>query len=132
MPWSLWLKENVSYKTLAFFIAVVIWVTLLGRRDFVVEDEVQLQLLVSQQYMIKNRLPRYVLLKVTGSRGALKNFSKNLPLISIDLGHLRPGNHSVMIPTSNLELPVGVKVLSVVPEQIRVQIGLPSTAKGHF
>lgn len=122
--WRDWISENVGYKVLAFFIALVIWVTLLGRRDFVVEEFLPLQLLVPQQHILKNKATRRVLVKVTGPRVALHNFSRNLPLISIDLASLRPGTHWVDVPSTNIDLPLGVKVLRIEPNQIKVQIAL--------
>ena len=40
--------ENGSYKLVALFVALVLWVAILGRKDFVMTYELPIQLLVPQ------------------------------------------------------------------------------------
>ncbi len=121
-PWKDWLTANLSYKIIAFFVTLVLWVTLLGRSEFVIEEQVPLQVLVPPQLHVKNRIAKRVAVKVSGPRVALQNFSKSSPMISIDLAKLRPGTHVVEVPTGNMDLPLGVKVLSLDPAKVKIQV----------
>jgi YbbR domain-containing protein len=66
---------------------------------------------------------RRVTVKVSGPRMALKKFAQNPGTITIDLGrHTDTGPVRAVITPRTVEVPFGVKVLSVTPETINVTL----------
>ena len=45
VPWRQFLFENFSYKLVALFISLILWMTILGRRDFQVTKSIELDLM---------------------------------------------------------------------------------------
>lgn len=116
--------ENFSYKVVALFIALILWLTILGRRDFVMSKTVELEFLMNPQYELIGPTAKEVVLKVSGSRSALKKFSSSSvsELITIDVGDRAAGRVDLEIPTDKITLPFGVKLISVKPSVIRAEI----------
>lgn len=125
--WKNWLFENGSYKLVALFVTLILWVTILGRRDFVLSKEMDIEFLLPRSMAIsktdeQKEVDRHVTVKVSGPRMALKRFAQNPGTITIDLGKSRPGPVQALITGSSIEVPFGVKVLSVTPNVISVNL----------
>lgn len=124
--WKSWILENGSYKLVALFVTLILWVTILGRRDFVLSKEVDLEFLLPKNLVIAEQFSRKVTVKVSGPRTALKKFGQNPGSITIDLGQSKQGANRAEITPRNVEVPFGVKVLSVTPPTIQVTL-VPSS-----
>lgn len=121
--WKNWILENGSYKLVALFVTLILWVTILGRRDFVLSKDMDLEFLLPRGIAIaESGLERRVTVKVSGPRVALKKFAQNPGSITIDLGRAAPGPVRARITPQNVEVPFGVKVLGVSPEVINLNL----------
>lgn len=120
--WKNIFYENGSYKLVALFVTLILWVTILGRRDFVQTKEVDLEFLLPRNMVIAGNVEKKVLVKVSGPRMALKKFAQNPGTITIDLGKSSVGPNRAEITPKNVEVPFGVKVMSITPEQILVNL----------
>jgi YbbR domain-containing protein len=114
--------ENGSYKLVALFVTLILWVTILGRRDFVLSKQVDVEFLLPKQTAISEAIERKVEVKVSGPRMALRKFAQNPGTITIDLGKSPVGPNRAIITPHNVEVPFGVKVISVVPEEINITL----------
>ena len=123
--WKSWVLENGSYKLVALFVTLILWVTILGRRDFVLSKEVDLEFLLPKNLVIAEQIDRKVTVKVSGPRTALKKFGQNPGAITIDLGQSKQGANRAVITARNVEVPFGVKVMSVTPDTIQVTLVPP-------
>jgi YbbR domain-containing protein len=84
--WKSKALENLSYKIVAFFVTLILWITILGRRDIVLTKEVDLEfLLPPAMSLIENNIDRKIEVKVSGPRIALKKFAQNPGTITVDL-----------------------------------------------
>jgi len=117
-----WVTKNGSYKIVALFVALVLWVTILGRKNIVLNHEVELQIHLATDQLLKNELPKNVKVRLSGPRMGLKSFVKSGELITLDLAHIPVGWHKVKIPKESLNLPLGVKLLSLKPAFVRVRL----------
>ncbi len=122
--WKQIVVENFSYKLVALFISLILWVTILGRRDFQVTRNIELDLVPPPGIVLQSQSVNSVKVKVAGPRTALRRFLEggNAPILTLDLGEYGPGTHRVQIPTQRLDLPFGVKVISVRPSEIEVKL----------
>lgn len=116
------LSENLSYKIVALFVTLVLWLTMLSRKDSVLTRELPVQYLVAQNYVLANEPKKVVRVKVSGSRSALKKFSQSDDGVPVDLTRLSDGRHLIRLNQEILNLPLGVKVLSIDPDEIEANI----------
>jgi YbbR domain-containing protein len=130
--WKNKLLENGSYKLVALFVTLILWVTILGRRDFVLSKDMDIEFLLPRSIAVaETNHERHVTVKVSGPRVALKKFAQNPGTITIDLGRqAEPGPIKATITPRNVEVPFGVKVLSVTPETITVHLVAAPAADG--
>lgn len=121
-----WLKslilDNGSYKLVALFVSLILWVTILGRRDFVLSKDMDVEFLLPKNLVILDNVDRHLSVKVSGPRTAIKKFSQNPGAITLDLARAHIGRNNIVITPRNVEVPFGVKVISVNPDVISVTI----------
>ena len=76
-----WLKdaftENWSYKLVALFVAMILWITVLGRRDIVMTKSIQVDLLVGANQRIITQSVEQIKVQVIGPRQQLIKFLEN-------------------------------------------------------
>lgn len=121
--WKAWIFENGSYKLVALFVTLILWVTILGRRDFVLSKEMDIEFLLPHSMAIAEMgIDRRVNVKVSGPRMALKKFAQNPGTITIDLARSQLGPVRAVITPRSVEVPFGVKVLSVTPDVVNVTL----------
>ncbi|RYZ64414.1 MAG: hypothetical protein EOP09_15990 [Proteobacteria bacterium] len=121
--WTDWLVENGSYKLVALFVTLILWVTILGRRDFQLSKEMDLEFLLPQNLTVASQtIDRKVTVKVSGPRMALKKFSTNPGSITVDLVRSQPGPVRALITPRNVEVPFGVKVISISPDVVNLNL----------
>lgn len=116
--------ENLGYKAVSFLIAVVLWITILGRRDFVYTKTLDLQLQTGPDKTIVAQTADKVRVRVSGPRASLKKFMENssAQTLTIDLSDREEGFQDIDIPMQKIEVPIGVKILSVRPNMIRAEV----------
>lgn len=118
------LTENFSYKVVALFISLILWLTILGRRDFVMSKSIELDLITAPGQSVVAQTTDQIKVKVSGPRTALKKFmdSTYSQSIAIDISNRSDGVLDIEVPLNKIEIPMGVKVLSVRPSVIRAEV----------
>ena len=120
--WQGLIFENGSYKLVALFVTMILWVTILGRRDFMLSKDIDIDFLLPKNLIIAENIDRRVSVKVSGPRIAIKKFAQNPGTITLDLARAHVGNNRIVITSKNIEVPFGVKVISVTPDIINVAL----------
>ncbi len=122
--WKVFVTDNMSYKIVSLFIALILWLTILGRRDFSLTKTVDVELIPAVGQVITAQSADSVKVKVTGPRTALKKFMESgmSQLISIDVSKKGEGDIEIEIPLKQIDVPFGVKVISVKPSVVRARI----------
>ncbi len=114
--------DNLSYKIVSLFVALILWISILGRRDFVTTKEMEINLIVSADMTIVSQSHDKVRVKLSGSQPVLKKYKDSLKSIVFDLSDREDGIVDIDIPASRIDVPAGVRVLSVKPNLVRVEI----------
>lgn len=122
--WKQVVFENFSYKLVALFISLILWMTILGRRDFQVTKNVELDIVPAVGMVVEGQSVERVKVKVAGPRTALRKFldMTSSPILSLELNYNEAGSYTVAIPTQKLDLPFGVKVISIKPSEVQVRL----------
>lgn len=123
--WKDWVFDNGSYKLVSLFVTLILWVTILGRRDFMLTKDMDVEFLLPKATVIESRQgERKVSVKVSGPRTALKKFAQSPGSITFDLTKAdvtEKNTHiKTTIQTKNIEVPFGVKVVSIDPPALEV------------
>lgn len=113
---------NASYKLVALFISLILWMSILGQRDFVVTKEVEIEFNLKTGYMISSQSVDKIKVKLSGAQSLLKKFKENPAPIIIDAIEKTTGMYETDILISKIEVPKGVKVLGLRPTSIRFEI----------
>jgi hypothetical protein len=123
--WKDRILENGSYKLVSLFVTLILWVTILGRRDFMLTKDMDVEFLLPKSaVMATEPRERKISVKVLGPRTALKKFAQAPGSITFDLtkSEVTEENTKIksVIQTKNIEVPFGVKVVSIDPPAIEV------------
>lgn len=121
--WKQAISENLSYKVVALFIAIILWLTIMGRRDNILTKNIDVEFRTSSVQRIVGQTADQVRVRLSGPRSALKEVidGKSAPIV-IDVSDREPGAYDIEIPVNRIELPHGVKILSVRPSEVRVEV----------
>jgi len=123
--------EQTSYKMVAFVIALILWFTILGRRDFVLSKTIEVEVIPGQgQAVVTQSLDR-VKVKVSGPRNALKRFMDSglSQMVSVDASNHADGEYELEIPMAKIDVPFGVRVLQIRPSSVKVQLKKINSSK---
>ncbi len=112
--------DNLSYKFVALGVALILWMSMLGRKDTTLMKDFELQVLLSPTVEIQNSVPQLVKVEVAGPRVALKKINQMAPLFTVDLTGARPGRQVVQLSRDGLNLPIGARVMSIEPSEFTV------------
>jgi YbbR domain-containing protein len=122
--WTSYLTENFSYKLVALFISLILWLTILGRRDFVLSKKIDVELQTKTGQVVVAQTADNIRVKLSGPRTALKKFMDNpqSQSIVIDISDRGEGVLDIDVPLNKIEVPLGVRVLGVRPNVIRAEV----------
>ncbi|PWU18151.1 MAG: hypothetical protein C5B49_07625 [Bdellovibrio sp.] len=111
---------NFSYKIISLLIALILWITILGRRDVVISRKVDIEFVTSPQYMVTRQSADQIKIKVSGPGTALRRFVENgiSQVVTMDVTDRTEGDYTLAIPKAKVDLPFGVKLLSISPDKI--------------
>lgn len=114
--------DNLSYKVVSLFVALILWISILGRRDFVTTKEMDVNLILPPGYTITSQSHDRIKVKLSGAQPLLKKYKDSLKSVVFDLSDSGEGLVEIDIPNARVEVPSGIKVLNVKPNVIRVEI----------
>ncbi len=117
-----YILENLSFKIVSLFVALILWVSILGRRDFVTTKEIEVNFIVGSEYNIASQSHDRIKVKLSGSQPNLKKYKDFFKSIMFDLSDYKEGLIEIEIPHNKIDLPQGVKVLSIKPNVIKVEL----------
>lgn len=122
--WTNYFTENFSYKIVALFISLILWLTILGRRDFVLSKKIDIEFQTGPNQVVVAQTADNIRVKVSGPRAALKKFMDNPQSASIliDISNREAGVLDVDVPLNKIEVPMGVKILGIRPNVIRAEV----------
>ena len=122
--WSNMFTENLSYKIVALFISLILWLTILGRRDFVLSKNIDIELITAPGTHVVAQTTDHIKVKVSGPRTSIKKFleSSLSQGITLDISQHGEGVVYVDIPLNKIEVPIGVRILGIRPNQIQAEV----------
>lgn len=121
-PLSLF-TDNLGTKFISILVAVVLWVVVLGSRTVEVTKEVPIEIVTNDDVMVSNELPDRVAFRISGPKAFIRTIlDRRDPPIRINLQGAKPGSVTYRLFQDSLRVPIGVKVLSVTPNALVVNL----------
>lgn len=115
-------SDNFSFKVMALLVALILWAIMLGRKDITLSKEIETEVLVPPNMQVVSEVPGKVQVEVSGPRIALKKFTSTRMFYTLDLEGLTEGSHLVRLNKDGINLPLGVRILSLRPKEIKAVI----------
>lgn len=109
-------------RLVALLISVLLWITVLGGKRIEITKTVNLDYQMAKDLVIANKYPLTVVFRVIGPRAFLKEFEDRAISIPLDLRDAKVGEYDVVIREEMLDVPLGLKVVSVNPQIISIKI----------
>ena len=125
------LDENLSYKFVALGVALILWMSMLGRRDSTLVRDFSMQVILGPNMELANPAPEYIKVEIAGARVALKKINQINPFFTVDLSNARPGKQKIQLSKEGLTLPIGTHVVSMEPSEITVDLRVVAEEPGE-
>lgn len=116
------LLDNFSYKVVALFISLILWLSILNRRDFIVTKDLDVDFVTAQNYMVAVQSSGSVKVKVSGPQPLLKKYKESSQVLAFDLSDKKEGYYDIEMNSAKIEVPKGIHIIGVRPSSIRVEI----------
>lgn len=113
---------NAGTKFVSIVIAVVLWAIVLGSRSVTLNKEVPLEVITSSDVVPANDLPRTVVMELSGPKAYLRTFVESQEPFRLNLAGRKPGVITQHIFADDIQVPIGVKVVSVHPAEVVVKL----------
>lgn len=127
MKWN----ENLSYRFVALGVALILWMSMLSRKDSTLVREFDLQLMLPAAVELKNNIPDFVKVEVAGPRVALKKINQINPIFTVDLTSTTVGRHSIRLGKEGLTLPIGTRIVNIEPAEIDIDLRSVKAPQGE-
>jgi len=115
--------SNFGKKTLAVFIAVILW--FVANVEFDVEKSVDVKVKYADldpDLIITNKPPEQINLRLSGPRSQLSSISNSNLVVNLDLGDVKSGVSKFEIQVSQINLPREVDIVSISPAEVTLNI----------
>jgi YbbR domain-containing protein len=124
------LTDNLSYKFVALGVALVLWFSLLGRRDSTLMKDYQLEVLLPVELELAKPVPEFIRVEVMGPRVALKKLGQSPGVYTIDLTGATVGRKKIRLSPEGVSLPLGARVVNISPKEFDTEIRVQGSSKG--
>lgn len=114
--------DNFSYKLVALIISLILWLSLLNKREFITTKEFDVDIMTAENLVVLGQTSDRLKVKVSGPQPLLKKFVDSSQVIAFDLSDKSTGFYDLEVSSSKIDVPKGLKVVSVRPNTIRVEI----------
>ncbi|MEW6055909.1 MAG: CdaR family protein [Bdellovibrionota bacterium] len=116
-------RANTSLKVVSLIIAVVLWFVVLGSRNVEVSKEVPVEIITPADLVVANEVPDKVAFRLSGPKAFLRNvLNRKEDPIRVNLSTAKAGLVTYRFFSDNIQVPIGVKVLSINPTAIIVKL----------
>ncbi len=120
--------ENWRYKLGALSLVVVAWLVLASQQEVDISLAAPIRYVnIPPQLILDQNSAKDVTLKLFGSRNSVRALKEQDVRVLVDLENLLAGNHQIKLAAKNIDMPLGVKVRDVAPQQIQVILKSPKT-----
>jgi YbbR domain-containing protein len=115
-----WVLHNLGLKLVSVFLAIFLWVVVLGEQKVDVTVNVPLTLTLPAALMLVNDLPESLEVHLRGPKTLVTSLAPREVTFSEPPGKLVEGENFIPIREDMVRVPRGIQVMDVAPHRIRV------------
>ena len=115
-----WILHNLGLKLLSLFLAIFLWVVVLGEQKVDVTVNVPLTLNLPTALMLVNDLPESLEVHLRGPKTLVTSLTPREVTFSEPPGKFAEGENFIPIREDMVRVPRGIQVVDVAPHRIRV------------
>jgi len=115
-----WILHNLGLKLLSVFLAILLWVVVLGEQKVDVTMNVPLTLNLPTALMLVNDLPESLEVHLRGPKTLVTSLAPREVTFSEPPGKLAEGESFIPIREDMVRVPRGIQVVDVAPHRIHV------------
>ncbi len=115
-------------RIVALLITLVVWLIVLGGRRVEMSKKIFLDFEVPAGLMILNDPPREITYRLAGPIAFLKEIESRSIIVPVDLSTARAGEYEVVIREDMIDIPAGLKVISVSQGTVLVKLAEKDTS----
>jgi YbbR domain-containing protein len=115
-----WILHNLGLKIVSVFLAIFLWVVVLGEQKVDVTLNVPLALNLPTALLLVNDLPESLEVHLRGPKTLVTSLAAREVTFSGPPGKLAEGENSIPIREDMVQVPRGIQVVDVTPHRIRV------------
>jgi YbbR domain-containing protein len=115
--------DNFGWRVFALVVAIVLWATFVGGPELTTSVSAPVEYRnMPKNLEISSEAPERVYLEVQGPSARLNSFDLSNITVVFDLSGVdRPGDQTLTIESSNVDLQAGLKLVRAIPAQIRLR-----------
>lgn len=119
-----WGVEHFGYRLIALFIAMILWVTVISQRETISIQKMKIQFVVPSEFKIEGPGSADIEVRLEGTRPNIRRFLERHWVSNMVVPVRNPslGLSTVDVPVKELQLPPEIKVLSISPREVVLQI----------
>lgn len=121
---SLEISENISYKIVALFIAIILWLTILNRREHQMDFDLKINFQTSATQRIIYQSSKELKLNILATRSDYRKLIEKYSFedLKMDISHRGYGKIEVEIPMHLINLPNGIKLKQMMPSVVYLEV----------
>lgn len=117
------LTSNMGLKAVSLGIGVILWFIVLGSRNVEITKEVPIEIVIPSSLTVANEVPDKVAFRISGPKAFLRGIlNRKEDPIRVNLSSAKAGLFTYRFFSDNIQMPLGVKVLSINPPAMVVKL----------
>jgi YbbR domain-containing protein len=121
----LWLgvSDQFGLKLISLLVGILLWAVVLGSRNVEVTKEVPIEIIAPPGLTVASDIPEKIAFRLSGPKAFLRTvLDRREDPIKVNLSGAAPGLVTYRFFSDHLRLPLGVKVQSISPSAVLVQL----------
>jgi len=112
-------------KLLSLALAYALWAIVTQAPPVEIGMSVPLELRnLPRELQVEGEIPTRIHLHLRGPEGRMRRLEPEEVGVAVDMSWATPGNHTLRLEVSHVELPPGIEVVRIVPEEVRLELAL--------
>jgi len=129
-----WLKRIFVHdwwlKLLSLALAYALWAIVTQAPPVEIGMSVPLEFRnLPDSLVVAGEIPTRVHLRLRGSDSRLRTLLPEEVVVAVDMSWATPGNHTLRLEASQVELPPGIEVVRIIPEEVRMELAPTSSGQ---
>ncbi|MGH9776904.1 MAG: hypothetical protein ACRD5I_00685 [Candidatus Acidiferrales bacterium] len=110
-------------KLLSLALAYALWAIVTQAPPVEIGMSVPLELRdLPRELQVEGEIPTRIHLHLRGPEGRMRRLEPEEVGVAVDMSWATPGRHTLRLDVSHVELPPGIEVVRIVPEEVRLEL----------